>query len=172
MHSSSSNNNNYTATPTEAMVTCICQVGGSSWQPGEVSAFMEGFIKDHLLELRQTLSNNKYNICSEGILRVGTAAAATTRTADYSVKENNLSVINTSATTTAVPVEYAVSSPTASAHALLLPRVLRTGSHDGHGSSPPNSSRARDELASSSRRFYRYFITNFSVRCCVHYCAL
>lgn len=52
----------------EAMVTCICQVDLSrgNWQKGEVTALMEGFLKDNLLELRENLWNNKFLISREG----------------------------------------------------------------------------------------------------------
>lgn len=45
----------------EAMVTCICQVSlEGNWQRGEQTAFMEAFLRDHLLELKQSLLNSRF----------------------------------------------------------------------------------------------------------------
>lgn len=40
----------------DCMVSCICQVSSDGdWQPGEITTFMDDFLKGHILELRETL---------------------------------------------------------------------------------------------------------------------
>src|SRR5688572_5036002 len=50
------------------MVTCIIQVGlgSGNWQKGEVTALMDSFLQDNLLELHQILTNKKYCINPDG----------------------------------------------------------------------------------------------------------
>lgn len=53
----------------EAMVTCAVQVSGAgNWRPGEQSAFMDSFLSDHLLELRQTVLTERYSVPSAASL--------------------------------------------------------------------------------------------------------
>ena len=44
---------------------------------GEVTALMECFLKDNLLELRETLWNNKFGVTPEGVSLFGSAFAVT-----------------------------------------------------------------------------------------------
>jgi hypothetical protein len=59
---------NYDYDISEAMITAHCQVSTTAkdnrntqcWERGEMSAFMDAFLKEHLLELKHALTCSKY----------------------------------------------------------------------------------------------------------------
>eukprot|EP01038_Epipyxis_sp_PR26KG_P008164 gene8164-11049_t len=59
---------NYDCDVNECIVTCICEVSTEgNWQCGEMVEFMDSFLKDNIIDLKEVIFNNKY-FNADGIL--------------------------------------------------------------------------------------------------------